>query len=56
MLQWFIGFPEFAEITEFNESSAPSRKISNIALFLLLVGTGLETTILNKISQLLYAF
>ena len=30
MLQWFIRFPEFAEITEFNESSAPFRKNSNV--------------------------
>ena len=28
MLQWFIKFPEFTEITEFNESSAPFRKNS----------------------------
>ena len=28
MLQWFIRFPEFNEITEFNESSAPFRKNS----------------------------
>ena len=30
MLQWFIRFPEFAEITEFNESSAPFSKNSNV--------------------------
>ena len=28
MLQWFIIFPEFAEFTEFNESSVPFRKNS----------------------------
>ena len=27
MLQWFIAFPEFAEITDFNASSAQFRKI-----------------------------
>ena len=30
MLQWFISFPELAEFTEFNESSVPFRKISNV--------------------------
>ena len=30
MLRWFIRFIEFAEITEFNESSAPFRKNSNV--------------------------
>ena len=30
MLQWFIRFPEFAEINEFNESSAPIRKNFNV--------------------------
>ena len=33
MLQWFIRFPEFAEITEFNESYAPFRKNSNNLLY-----------------------
>ena len=28
MLHWFIRFPEFAEFTELNESSAPFRKNS----------------------------
>ena len=28
MLQWFIRFPEFTEITEFNETSTPFRKNS----------------------------
>ena len=28
MLQWFIRFPKFAEITEFNETFAPFRKNS----------------------------
>ena len=28
MLQWFIWFPEFTAISEFNESSAPFRKYS----------------------------
>ena len=30
MLQWFIRFPEFAEFTEFKESSVPFRKNSII--------------------------
>ena len=29
MLSWFNSFPEFADITEFNENSAPFRKNSN---------------------------
>ena len=28
MLQWFIRFHEFDELTEFNDSSAPFRKNS----------------------------
>ena len=32
MLQLFISFPEFAELTEFNASSAPSRKNSIVNL------------------------
>ena len=32
MLQWFIKFHEFAEITEFNESFAPYRKNSIVNL------------------------
>ena len=28
LLKWFIRFPEFTEITEFNESSTPFRKNS----------------------------
>ena len=32
MLQLFISFPEFAELAEFNESSAPSRKNSIVNL------------------------
>ena len=27
MLQWFISFPEFAKITEFNESSSGASRI-----------------------------
>ena len=30
MLQWFIRFPEFAETTEFNDSSAQYKKDSNV--------------------------
>ena len=31
-VQWFISFPEFTEITEFNKSSAPFRKNSIIKI------------------------
>ena len=30
MFQWFIRFPEFAQITEFNENSTPFRKKSTV--------------------------
>ena len=30
MLQWFVRINEFAEFTEFNDSSAPFRKNSNV--------------------------
>ena len=29
MIQWFTEFPEFAEITEFNEISTPFKEHSN---------------------------
>ena len=34
MLQWFITFPEFAEFTEFNESSALFRKNSDVDTYI----------------------
>ena len=34
MFQWFIRFPEFSEITEFNESSASFRKNSTVFSFI----------------------
>ena len=37
MPQWFLRFSEFPEFTEFNESSAPFRENSNIAICVLAV-------------------
>ena len=39
MFQWFIRFPEFAEITEFSERSAPFRKNSIVFVCVLISET-----------------
>ena len=38
MLQWFVRFPKFTEITEFNESSVPFRKNTNKSFIQLKAG------------------
>ena len=53
MLQWFIKFPELAEFTEFNKSSAPFRKNSNIADLVLAEQSEVYPLMSSPISNLL---